>query len=413
MRRNRWRIVLLMALSACIGCEQDQARTSTRLRRAVSPAARPPQQQPAQQPRPKVAAFAGRCLRLVDGTLRCPVAAGTRAIASTELDGATSVSCGRSGESCANYASGVVKCWGTSYVRKLQPNHCSWETGTDLGEYTDAEADCPKQGDDWYCPWKTPTCPTAATVANLADIAALEGSCDTGSERACAVSQVGALYCWGSNAEQQTASRARCLIGEPPVDYMRGGSDYDCRNPTRVKVPAVKDLAFAAYRTCAATRAGEVYCWGRLPDGYDVSGKREFTQAPTKQRRWQSIAEVAFNGEVLYGLTRTGQVIRQQVGEAPRVFRGLGTVAALAVSDPLACALEASGEVKCWTEEWTCRPSPDDCLERLGLDGIHAVPSLGSVLALGAPLCALKSDGEVWCWTLTAQGLQAPEPIAY
>lgn len=74
----------------------------------------------------------------------------------------------------------------------------------------------------------------------------------TGSAHTCAVSDLGAVWCWGLNGGGQL-----------------GLNDQFTRfSPTAVTIPPTAEIACRAYNTCARTMTGSVYCWG-----YDNEGQ--------------------------------------------------------------------------------------------------------------------------------------------
>ena len=98
---------------------------------------------------------------------------------------------------------------------------------------------------------------TVAAVAGVRSVSAVEG-------RACAVTEEGALWCWGVDGQRGRRDQA------PPIAA-----------PTRVEtVGPVRALALGTQHACAYTRAGTLCCWGsnfygQLGDNTTLSPDRD------------------------------------------------------------------------------------------------------------------------------------------
>ncbi|MCA9522797.1 MAG: hypothetical protein KC609_17605 [Myxococcales bacterium] len=173
----------------------------------------------------------------------------------------------------------------------------------------------------------------------------------SGAFHACALSAGGALYCWGSNDNQQL------------VEDLFVGDQSSALLIEQVK--DVRRVVAGGRHTCALTNAGEVYCWGDNEDG--------------QRGGWLP------SGRVVLG----------------------GTATSLAAGTSHTCAVYGEGLVACWgsnyfwqlgyekTEPTETQPTPVV---------VSGLPPIKSVWAGGNGTCAVSTENEIYCWGQT----QAP-----
>ncbi len=143
----------------------------------------------------------------------------------------------------------------------------------------------------------------------------------------CAVTQEAELWCWGYNLDGALLTEER-LVTEPrriPLDDVRSVS--------------------AGMPTCAVTGAGALFCWG-----YQTEPHGEIV-APIAVEGIPEVASVStskFAGRLCV-VTWERRVYCWAINsdEGP-VEVGLSHVAAVSVSDEVACALTSDGELFCW-----------------------------------------------------------------
>ncbi|MFK7992370.1 MAG: RCC1 domain-containing protein, partial [Sandaracinaceae bacterium] len=189
---------------------------------------------------------------------------------------------------------------------------------------------------------------TPVTVRNVQDARGV----DAGRMHACAVTERGAVFCWGSNDWGQLGTSNR-------------------RNPSGNLAARVVGLRGAVGVTtgsdhsCAITSRGQVQCWGKNDVGQLGDGTRELRSRPTRAQ----------------GLTATS----------------------VAAGGHSTCAVRADGVVACWGDlTGTERP--------VAIDGFHA-PAVD--VAVGdESACARLSDGRVVCWGSGAHGTLGPSTMA-
>ncbi|MFT5434790.1 MAG: alpha-tubulin suppressor-like RCC1 family protein, partial [Myxococcota bacterium] len=82
----------------------------------------------------------------------------------------------------------------------------------------------------------------------------------------CARSELGAVWCWGRNAEGQ--------LGEHPTRVP---------TPIRLEMPeAATDIALGSYHTCALGQSGALWCLGRTLNGVLGSQPEPFVKSATR-----------------------------------------------------------------------------------------------------------------------------------
>jgi alpha-tubulin suppressor-like RCC1 family protein len=227
-------------------------------------------------------------------------------------------------------------------------------------------------------------------------------SITTGARHGCALTDGGAVKCWGYNYYGQ--------LGD--------GSNAD--HPAAVDVPGltrgVTAIAAGALHTCALTSSG-VKCWGyngagQLGDGTDVErwtpvdlaslGDDVISIAAGDSH---SCAILRSGGVKCWGDNRYGQL---GDGTTERRLTPVGVsalsggVTALALGDRHSCAID-DGAVKCWGDNRYGELGDGTTLGRLtpvavpGLSGAIAIAA-GSGPAPSGHTCALMRSGAMKCW---------------
>lgn len=184
-----------------------------------------------------------------------------------------------------------------------------------------------------------------------AGVAVSARSVSASSDHACAVTNQGAVKCWGSNADGQ--------LGD--------GSTSDSRIPVDVVGLSSDVVAVSAGvgHNCAVKRTGAVKCWG-----------------------WNEFGQVG-----------DGTLADQHV--PVDVVRVDPNVAAVTCGNGFSCALTVGGHVQCWGR--TLPPARDAPTDVPGLaSGVASVS--GGVAAGDEQACVVTSKGSAKCWGSNANG---------
>jgi alpha-tubulin suppressor-like RCC1 family protein len=227
-----------------------------------------------------------------------------------------------------------------------------------------------------------------------------------GGEHACAVTAGGGLKCWGANADGQLGDggSAESTI---PVDAvgLTGG---------------VARVTAGAYHSCALLDAGVLKCWGKNGDGQlgdgttvghgvatNVTGLGAGVVAVDAGRSHTcAIVEggaLGCWGDNAYGQVGDGSQYNDR--KAPVQVNGLtaGT-SATASGGYHSCALSDSGAVKCWGYNEDGQLGIGSILSRSTPVNVSGLTDAVAVAAGLYHSCALTEDGLLRCWGKNANG---------
>jgi alpha-tubulin suppressor-like RCC1 family protein len=338
--------------------------------------------------------------QLGDGSTRQRVTAGPV----SGLDDATQVVAGAA-HSCALREDDTVACWGRneagqlgngSTLEALAPTPVANLSGVKAlsagGQHTCAVThagaawcwganDAGQLGDGTTVARSIPT----LVVAPLAGVARI----DAGGSHTCAVSDAGAMYCWGANAEGQLGT----------------GNTMSSSTPLTVTELSQGIVAVAAgvAHSCAARGDGSVACWGRSPD-FDPWG------GPQSPPRLSPVAidgvqgAVALTAGIVHSCAlRSDATVTCWGGTDSyhgEVFTGLATIDA---THAHTCAVRLDGQVRCWGGD-----------QRFGergtgyagvrLDAVHVRYNTRDIEAGDTFACSLDTSGFVRCWGMSDPG---------
>lgn len=287
------------------------------------------------------------------------------------ITGATGLALGDE-HACARTAKGEVWCWGNNLHKQL---------GT-LSPVAKSAA-----------PVKVVNLPAAGSVAAISD-------------RSCAVTIGGEVWCWGLFASAAPAS-----IGGPTGSVQ---------------------IAVGDQFTCARTSKDEVWCWGDNSTGQCGNGNT-MTPVTTPVGVGPKFSDIQAGLYHACGLTsnstgvycwgandqgQTGASATEGAVLVPTIAAGTAGVTAIAVGTDSVLARAADGSILCWG-----RGDNEECLEAgAGSKLMQAavVPSLqgGITFTTGASSCVLAAaPSTVLCWgsmSLTyPEQSQIPFPIAW
>ncbi|MFN8487968.1 MAG: hypothetical protein U0350_10270 [Caldilineaceae bacterium] len=341
---------------------------------------------------------------------------GTPADVSTLSSGVTALSVGGY-FTCALTTSGGVKCWGDNGWGQLGiGSENSQATPVDVSGLTSGvkaimagghHACALLTGGGAKC-WGyngsgqlgTGTTDTVLTPIDVSSFASGISSLVLGEVHTCALTTSGGVKCAGDNANGQ--------LGD--------GTTTNQSTPTNVSglTSGVGAVSAGRAHTCAVTTAGNVKCWGSNDYGQLGDGTDGNKSTPVDVSGLSSgVKTISAGGGYTCILTTTGGVQcwgandYGQLGDGttnsrstPGVVSGVSSgVTAITAGGNHACALTASGGVKCWGRgssgelgdgTWTTRSTPAD------VSGLTS-----GVVAISAGeyhTCALTTSGGVKCW---------------
>jgi alpha-tubulin suppressor-like RCC1 family protein/Tol biopolymer transport system component len=268
---------------------------------------------------------------------------------------------------CARNAAGGLQCWGRNTRGQLG-----------LGSTTKR---------------LTPT-PVAGLDRGVVAVA-------SGGGHGCALTDTGAVKCWGSNSQSQV------------------GDDTDRLRLTQVDVldlgNGVRALAVGGDHSCAITRERRVLCWGanhdgRLGDGGDLNRGRPTPVLGLGESDMAAIAvgaqhacALSIEGAVYcWGINTDGQLgdgsneSRRRAVPVSGLDRG---VRAITAGYDHACAITTAGALKCWGSNSHGQLGDASITDRnTPVDVVGLVAGVSAVGAGAAHTCAVLGGGEVKCW---------------
>lgn len=224
----------------------------------------------------------------------------------------------------------------------------------------------------------------------------------------CAVTDDGALYCWGDNGQGQAGTGTRRRVEPVPV-RLEG-------------LEGVTEVSLGRYTGCAVAR-GQAYCWGSsLSFAVTGSPKVYGTKTPIRVRKMDRVDTlrsgamhvcVIREGSVwCWGDGRggaTGDPARPQ-GSAPTKIKGLGDASELALGRDHTCALRAAGSVACWgtnAEGQLGDGGTEDSFTPVELPLTGVAELAGDHVCT----CARTEEGSVLCWGGSTASVPTPIPL--
>ncbi len=249
-----------------------------------------------------------------------------------------------------------------------------------------------------------PATTTAATATAIA----------TGQRHTCALTDAGAVLCWGSDDAGQLGNGV-----VPTTDQLIPGAVSGLSS-------GVTAIAAGNAHTCALTTAGAIRCWGYNPHGQLGAGSSNRIHATPVSvvGLVRGVTAIAAGGFSTCALTDAGAVWcwgsdrNGQLGNGgtnidwptPRPVSRLSSgIAAITVGGSHACALTDTGAVWCWGDDrsgqlgdggairWNSESSVPVAVS--GLDS-----GVAAIAAGGNHTCALTNGGALLCWGLGNDG---------
>jgi alpha-tubulin suppressor-like RCC1 family protein len=283
-------------------------------------------------------------------------------------------------------------------------------------------------------------------------------SVDAEQDRACAITDAGAAYCWGGTIAVPTRFGESVKFKTITLGYAHAcgltptGAAYcwgeaylgrlgrdTAASEVSSPVPVAGGHTFVAIaagttHTCAIEVGGAAYCWGQNFYGNLGTGTRDTTSVshpvPELVVGGQQFAAIdAGNGHTC-GLTTLGKIqcwgsgVWGQLGDGTRSLyqttpvnvSGGETFNALSLGPSHACGLTVGGRLFCWGYDAAGQlgsPAPETC--PYGVLGAYALCAttpiavtsdltFRAVAAGGYHTCAIASAGGAFCWGSNADG---------
>ena len=337
------------------------------------------------------------------------------------LSGVTAVVAGAS-HSCALMSGGAVKCWGSNGSGQL-------------GDGTAIDR------------------PTPVTVSGLTSgVTAIAA----GGYHTCALTNGGAVKCWGYNyfgqigdnsTTNRTAPVAVSGLGSGAVAISAGGnhtcaitaagavqcwgyngagqigdnSTFDRWTPATVSgISSATSIAAGAFHTCAVTTGGAAKCWGWNYSGQLGDNSTNTRLAPVSVSGLSSgVAAVATGGSHSCARLADGSAqcwgsnANGQLGDGTVIDRltpvgvsSVGTtVAQLSTGSNHTCMRSAASGAKCWGSNGNGQVGDNTYIDRsVAVDVLGLTSGVASVGTGYNHSCAVKTDSTLTCWGYNIAG---------
>lgn len=273
---------------------------------------------------------------------------------------------------CALDSTGAIKCWGDNQEGQLG-------TGDRVIRLT-------------------PTDVTGLTSG----MAAVGSGVDFG----CALSDAGAVSCWGSNGHGQLGNGLR-ESSYTPVDVVGLSS-------------GVSTIAVGGGHACALTSEGGVKCWGDGRYGQLGDGRTMSSMTPVDVSGLTSGVVAVASGNIhscaltdagvvkCWGDNRTLQAGRPgaTMSSTPYTLTTLPSdITAIAAGGSHSCALTSAGAALCWGGNASGQLGNDSTTNSAAAVPVTGLGSAVSTISLGANhSCAVLAQGQTQCWGDNAIG---------
>lgn len=269
-------------------------------------------------------------------------------------------------------------------------------------------------------PGLTSACSTGITLAPSTATTIVSGAAFS-----CALMS-GSVYCWGNGATGQLGTSY----------YMPKRIPTPVLDPTGLSVLTdVRTLAAGTNHACAATNAGDVYCWGY--SGYGQLGDATTTQRSIPVRvkgvggtgNLTDIVSIAAGDNHTCAVSSTRLAYCWGIGEqgqlgdnansnrnSPVKVKGVGgtgdltDVTSIAAGNNHTCAMTSTGSVYCWGSNGQGQLGDNTVTQRsapiqvLGVGGSGVLSGISGISVGGMHSCAVTSTGNAYCWGYNSTG---------
>ncbi len=252
-----------------------------------------------------------------------------------------------------------------------------------------------------------PALPSIAVAAGSGGVTARAATVSAGGSHTCAVTDAGAVACWGNNGNGQLGD-GTTTNSSVPVDVVGLGSG------------AVAVSGSTSGHTCAVTTAGAVKCWGNNAHGELGNGTTTGSSVPVDVVGLGSGAAAVSTGvQGSCAVTTAGAVkcwgwnAKGQLGNGtttgssvPVDVVGLGSgAAAVSAGWSRSCALTTAGAVTCWGDNSDGALGDGTTTDSsVPVDVVGLGSGAAAVSAGDSSFCALTTAGAVTCWGSNRNG---------
>ncbi len=222
---------------------------------------------------------------------------------------------------------------------------------------------------------------------------------EVGDEHTCALTQAGALYCWGNGATGG--------LGDGTTN------SRTLPNPVAGMTSGVIKVALGAYHTCAIKSGNTLWCWGYNSFGQLGVGDTTQRDSPV-QLAGITAGDVACgvyhtctvrtNGSVsCWGYNQQGMLGDGTTTQrtSPITIASFTGVSRVSLGIYHSCALKTNGTVWCWGNNGSGQLGDNSTTNRLTPVAVVTTSGLTTASHLGVGWnhsCAVKTDGSAWCW---------------
>lgn len=217
----------------------------------------------------------------------------------------------------------------------------------------------------------------------------------------CAISDAGAAYCWGYNANGQLGNGDTSIVNPTPV-ATAGGLVFKV-----LSVSKVEDV------TCGLTTTGAAFCWGENTVGQLGDGTATRRLTPSAVAGGLAFKSISVGSAHACAVTIDGAAycwgtsFNGALGDGfhgthftpTRAANGL-TFQSVVSGGDYSCGLATEGAVYCWGLNITGQLGTEDLSVRASDAPLRVASQtrFANLVAGGQTTCALGTDGKAFCW---------------